>query len=109
VVAAGQAAAALAQLRATEATAAAEELRAHCKQPMKQIMGDRLYAAFTEYIKKIEPEARENNIWREGFNAGIVTAAVLETIDYESQVEELLADEKKMEAVVADCLIMYMS
>jgi hypothetical protein len=75
----------------------------------KQAWGDRLYAAFTDYIKKIEPEARENNIWREGFNAGIVTAAVLETIDDESQVQELLADEKKMEAVVADCLIMYMS
>jgi hypothetical protein len=74
----------------------------------KQAWGDRLYLAFTDYIKKIEPEARENNIWREGFNAGIVTAAVIETIDYESQVDELLADEKKMEAVVADCLIMYL-
>ena len=74
----------------------------------KQVWGDRLYLAFADYIKKIEPEARDNNIWREGFNAGIVTAAVIETIDYESQVDELLADEKKMEAVVADCLIMYL-
>jgi hypothetical protein len=74
----------------------------------KQVWGDRLYLAFADYIKKIEPEARENNIWREGFNAGIVTAAVIETIDYESQVDELLADEKKMEAVVADCLVMYL-
>jgi hypothetical protein len=73
----------------------------------RQLWGDRLYTAFASYIKKIEPEARANNIWREGFNAGMVTASVLDTIDYESQVDELLSDEKKIEAVVADCLVMY--
>jgi len=74
----------------------------------RQMWGDRLYAAFASYIKKIEPEARDNNIWRDGFSAGFVTAAVLDTIDHASQVDELLADEKKIESAVADCLIMYM-
>lgn len=108
VVAAGQAAAGAARSRATSAADTAAWLRAHCKQPTKQMMGDRLYSAFSAYMKKIEPEARENKIWFEGFTPGMVTSAVLETIDYESQVDELLADEKKIESAVADCLVAYM-
>jgi hypothetical protein len=75
-------------------------------------VGELIYARATTYLAEIEPAARANDAWAEGFTPGKVTGIILASLgdtplEVETEGQQILNDPKAFEALVADCLIVF--
>lgn len=75
-------------------------------------VGERIYARAKTYLAEIEPAAKANNAWVEGFTPGKVTGIILEYLgtdvtEAEAEAHRLLTQPTAFEEIVADCLITY--
>ena len=83
----------------------------HARRAEKQDLGELIYAKATTYLAEVEPAARANHAWAEGFNAGKATGIILEYLGSNAYGQEeghrLLNDDKAFEEMIADCLLVY--
>jgi hypothetical protein len=75
-------------------------------------MGELIYAKAKTYLAEVEPAARANDAWAEGFNAGKATGMILEYLgpspsELDAEGHRLLNDDKAFEEIIADCLLVY--
>lgn len=98
-------------LRAADAILATRVFQARLTERVNAI-GELIYAKAKPYLAEVEPAARANNAWAEGFNAGKATGIILEYLGanangLEAEGHRLLNDEKAFEEIIADCLLVY--
>jgi hypothetical protein len=98
-------------LRAADAILATRVFQARLTERVNAI-GELIYAKTKTYLAEVEPAARANNAWAEGFNAGKATGIILEYLGanangLEAEGHRLLNDEKAFEEIIADCLLVY--
>lgn len=85
----------------------------HARRAEKRnAMGELIYAKATTYLAEVEPAARANDAWAEGFNAGKATGIILEYLGanangLEAEGHRLLNDDKAFEEIIAECLLVY--
>ena len=98
-------------LRAADAILATRVFQARLAERVNAI-GELIYAKAKTYLAEVEPAARANNAWAEGFNAGKATGIILEYLGanangLEAEGHRLLNDNKAFEEMIADCLLVY--
>jgi hypothetical protein len=98
-------------LRAADAILATRVFQARLAERVNAI-GELIYAKTKTYLAEVEPAARANNAWAEGFNAGKATGIILEYLGanangLEAEGHRLLNDNKAFEEMIADCLLVY--
>lgn len=98
-------------LRAADAILATRVFQARLAEK-RNAMGELIYAKAKTYLAEVEPAARANDAWAEGFNAGKATGIILEYLGanangLEAEGHRLLNDNKAFEEIIADCLLVY--
>jgi hypothetical protein len=88
--------------------------RVFCARRREKVnaLGELIYAKAKTYLAEVEPAARANHAWAEGFNAGKATGIILEYLGanangLEEEGHRLLNDDKAFEEIIADCLLVY--
>jgi hypothetical protein len=101
-----------ANLRAADTILATRVFQARLAENKERInaVGELIYARITTYLAEVEPAARANGLWAEGFTPGKATGIILASLgdiplEVEQEGHRLLNDPKAFEAIVADCLI----
>ena len=98
-------------LRAADTILATRVFQARLAEK-RNAMGELIYAKAKTYLAEVEPTARANDAWAEGFNAGKATGMILEYMgpiptEMEAEGHRLLNDDKAFEEIIADCLLVY--
>jgi hypothetical protein len=103
-----------ANLRAADTIIATRVFQARLAENKERInaVGELIYAKMTTYLAEVEPAARANGLWAEGFTPGKATGIILASLgdtplEVETEGHRLLNDPKAFEAIVAECLIVY--
>lgn len=98
-------------LRAADTILATRVFQARRAEKRNDI-GELIYAKAKTYLAEVEPAARANDAWAEGFNAGKATGMILEYLgpspsELDAEGHRLLNDDKAFEEMIADCLLVY--
>jgi len=98
-------------LRAADTILATRVFQARLAEK-RNAMGELIYAKANTYLAEVEPAARANDAWAEGFNAGKATGMILEYLgpspsELDAEGHRLLNDDKAFEEIIADCLLVY--